>query len=94
MPSLIWALKRHPESQSDVGPPGFALGGTAEAAVATWPFEENTLNVRCNHIFTFTNVRSSALIEGHPSSLRVRSVSVRKMSMARATPAGPPAARP
>ncbi len=43
---------------------------------------------------TFTYERSSAAMDGQPSSLRVRSRSVRKISIARATPASPAAARP
>src|SRR3954463_13381529 len=42
----------------------------------------------------FTYELSKAPIAGQPSSFRVRSISVRNIPMARATPAGPPAARP
>ena len=43
---------------------------------------------------TSTYERSSAEMDVHPRSLRVRSKSARKISSARATPASPPAARP
>jgi hypothetical protein len=43
---------------------------------------------------TFTYDRSSAVTDGQPSSFSVRSRSARRISMARATPSSPAAARP
>src|SRR5690242_2269918 len=51
------------------------------------------LHVRA-YAISATNDRSRALTDAQPSSLRVRSMSARKISSARATPASPAAARP
>src|SRR5579863_2201027 len=65
------------------------------AAILLLRYYGSTATQLVSQLFgTFTYERSNSATDAHPSSRKVRSRSVRKISMARSTPASPPAANP